>query len=137
MFNFIKYCTNVVTSKISKLRDLVEDEDLIFLGNIKFKIILFHIPTNFGGTRARTTNKVACLLGLGPEATAVLLNEDEICSSKRFKGATKEKIYKASTKEDINSLGKGKVHTLSAIYIPAPFLRKTILDIDSKEPVAS
>ena len=93
MVNFTKYCTNVVASKISKLRDLVEDEDVIFLGNIKGEITLFHSPTNFGGTRARTTKKVACLLGLGPEATAVLLNEDEICSSKRLKGSTKEKIY--------------------------------------------
>ena len=99
MVNFTKYCTKIVAIKISKLRDLVEDEDVIFLGNIKGKITLFHIPTNFGGTRARMTNKVACILGLGPEATAVLLNEDEICSSKRFKGATKEKIYKSSTKE--------------------------------------
>ena len=134
MVNFTKYCTKVVASKISKLRDFVEDEDVIFLGNIKGKIALFHSPTNFGGTRSRTTNKVACLLGLGPEATAVLLNEYKICSSKRFKGATKEKIYKASTKEEINGLRKGKGHTLGAIFIPAPFLRNAILDIDSKEP---
>ena len=111
----------------------MEEKDVIFLGNIKGKITLFHSPTNFGGTRARTTNKVAFLLGLGPEATAVLLNEDEICSSKRFKGATKKKIYKASTKEEINSLGKGKGHTLGTIFIPAPFLRNAILDINSKE----
>ena len=134
MVNFTKYCTNVVASKISKLRDFVEDEDVIFLGNIKGNINLFHSPTNFGGTRARTTKKVACLLGLGPKATAVLLNEDEICSSKRFKGATKYQIYKDSNKEEINSLGKVKGHTLGAIFIPAPFLRNTILDIDSKEP---
>ena len=108
MVNFTKYCTNVVASKISKLRDLVEDEDVILLGNIKGKITLFHSPTNFGGTRARSTNKVACILGLGPEATAVLLNEDEVCSSKRFKGATKEKIYKVLTKEEINGLEKGQ-----------------------------
>ena len=112
----------------------MEDKDVIFLGNIKGKITLFHSPTNFGGTRACTTKKVACLLGLGPEATAVLLNEDEICSSKRFKGATKETIYKASTKENINILGKGKGQTLGAIFIPAPFLRNAILDINSKEP---
>ena len=134
MVNFTKYCTKVVASKISKLRDLVEDEDLIFLGNIKFKIILFHSPTNFGGTRARTTNKVACLLRLGPEATVVLLNEDKICSSKRFKGDTKEKIYNALTKEEINGLGKVKGHALGAIFIPAPFLINVILDINSKEP---
>ena len=64
----------------------------------------------------------------------MLLNEDEICSSKKFKGNKKETIYKASTKEEIISLGKGKGHTLGAIFIPAPFLRNEILDIDSKEP---
>ena len=112
----------------------MEDEDVIFLGNIKGKITLFHSPTNFGGNRARTTNNVACLLGLGPEATEVLLNEEEICSSKRFKGATTEEIYKASAKEEINGLGKGKVHTLGTIFIPAPLLRNEILDFDSKEP---
>ena len=124
----------LIASKISKLRYLVEDEDIIFLGNIKGKITLLHRPTNFVGTRARTKNKIACLLGLGPEATAVLMNDNNLWSSNRFKGATKEKIYKASTKEEINGLGKGKVHTLGAIFIPAPFLRNTILDIDSKEP---
>ena len=76
MVNFTKYCTNVVASKISKLRDLGEEEDIIFLGNIKGKITLFHSPKNFVGTRAHTTNKLACLLGIGPKAIAVLLNED-------------------------------------------------------------
>ena len=50
MVNFTKYCTKVVASKISKLRNLVEDEEVIFLGNIKGKITLFHSPTNFRGT---------------------------------------------------------------------------------------
>ena len=134
MSNFTEYCTKFDSSKVSELRDLVEDEDIIFLGNMKGKITLFHSPKNFGGTRARSTNKVACLLGLGPKATAVLLDADEICASKKFKGAKKEDIYKVSTKEDIILLEKSKPHTLGATFIPARFLRKSILDLDSKEP---
>ena len=52
--NFTEYCTKFDASKVSKLRDLVEDEDVIFLGNIKGKITLFHSPKNFGGTTCMT-----------------------------------------------------------------------------------
>ena len=47
MVNFTKYCTKVVASKLSKFMELVEEEDVIFLGNIKGKITSFHSPTNF------------------------------------------------------------------------------------------
>ena len=132
--NFTGFCTRIDANKVSKLRDLAEDEDVIFLGSAKGKVTIFHSPKNFCVTRARSSNKVACLLGLGPEATAVLLDDDEICASKRFKGAKKEDIYKVSTIEEVNLLGKTKAHTLGALFIPAPFLRNAILDIDSKDP---
>ena len=97
--NFTKYYTKFDASKVSKLRDLVEDEDIIFLGNIKRNITLFHSPKNFGGTRARSTNKVACLFGLGPKATAVLLDADKICASEKFKGAKKKIFIKYQQKK--------------------------------------
>ena len=89
---FSDFCSDTKANAISKLRDLVEDADTVFLGACNGKVIVLHSPTNFGGTRTRKSNKLACLTGLGPEAIGVLLNEESILSSKKFKGSDDEKV---------------------------------------------
>ena len=134
--NFIINCNVLVVVEVAqKLRFLNEYGELepVEPGD-RAEVFTQTAEKKFGGTRARSTNKVACLLGLGPKATAVLLDTDEICAPKKPKGAKKEYIYKVSTKEDIILLEKTKAHTLGATFIPAPFLRHAILDFDSKEP---
>ena len=91
MASFSKCCSNVSSDKASKLRDLVEDGDTMFLDTMDGKIIIMHSPTNFGGTRSRETNKIAYLMGLGTLLTGVLLNEDSVLESKKFKGADEAK----------------------------------------------
>ena len=131
---FSEFCSNTKASASSKLRDLVEDADTVFLGAYNGKVIVLHSPTNFGGTRTRKSNKLACLTGLGPEAIGVLLNEESILSSKKFKGADEDKAIDCTTKEEIDNLKNTTQYTLGAIFIPAPFLRTAILNLDSRDP---
>jgi hypothetical protein len=135
MASFSEFCTNVNSDKASKLRDLVEESDTMFLGTMNGKIIIMHSPTNFGGTRSRKTNKIACLMGLGTISTGVLLNEDSVLESKKFKGAEGTKILKCDSEKEITELTKPKHFTLGAIFIPAPFLRSALVKLASKDPI--
>ena len=104
--NFSKYCTEIDENDASKLRDLTEDSNTLFVGSSNGKIILLHNPKNFGGTRTRKANKIACLTGMGPEATGILLDEESILFSNKFKGANKEEIMKCSTSKELENLKK-------------------------------
>jgi hypothetical protein len=55
-----------------KLRSLVEEIDTVILAADAYKnIMILHNPKNFGRTRLRPTNKVACMIGLGNQASYV------------------------------------------------------------------
>ena len=135
MVSFSEYCSNVSNDNDSKLRELVEDGDTVFVGTMNGKIIIMHSPTNFGGTRSRKTNKIACLMGLGTISTGVLLNEESVLESKKFKGFEGEKILKCDTAKEIAELSKPKALTLGAMFIPAPFLRSALTKLASKDPI--
>ena len=134
MVSFSKFCSDTSVDKVSKLRDLTEEKDSVFFGANNGKVIILHSPTNFGGTRSRKTNKVACLLGLGTNATGIILDEEAIVSSKKFKGADGSSILKCDTKEEIKDLAKNKNFKLGAIFFPAPFMRAAVMNLDSKDP---
>ena len=134
MVSFSEYCSNVSGDNASKLRDLVEDGNTMCVGTMNGKIIIMHSPTNFEGTRSRKTNKLACLMGLGTVSTGVLLNEESVLESKKFKGFEGEKILKCDTAKEITELTKPKSLTLGAINIPAPFLRSALVKLASKVP---
>ncbi len=57
------------------MRSLVEEIDRVILAAGAYKnIMILHNPKNFGGTRSRPTNKVACMIGLGNQASYVNVN---------------------------------------------------------------
>jgi hypothetical protein len=63
------------SSQEKKLPSLVEEIDTVILAaNAKNRIMIFHSPKNFGGTRLRPDNKVICMLGLGVHATYDLID---------------------------------------------------------------
>ena len=76
MFSFTNFCKSTTASNVTKLRELTEEKDTVFFGTTNGKVLILHSPINFGGTRARKTNNLACLLGLGPEAIGVILKEE-------------------------------------------------------------
>jgi hypothetical protein len=60
------------TSDKEKLRSLVEEIDRVILAADAYKnIMILHNPKNFGGTRLRQASKVACMIGLGNQASYV------------------------------------------------------------------
>ena len=60
----------------AKINSLTEDIDtVLIIADDEGCIQALHGPRNFGGTRTRKTNKVGCLVGLGSQATPVLLSE--------------------------------------------------------------
>ena len=115
MVSFSEYCSNVSNDNDTKLRDLVEDADTMFVGTMNGKIIIRHSSTTFGGTGSRKTNKLACFMELGTVLTGVLLNEESVLESKKFKGFEGEKILKCDTAKEITELSKPKSLTLGAI----------------------
>ena len=94
MTSFPEFCSNTSADEISKLRELVVDPITIFLGASNGKVLILRSPTNFGGTRTRKTNEVACLAGMGTGVTGILSNVESILSPKRIKGAEKDDVFK-------------------------------------------
>jgi hypothetical protein len=64
-----------------KMTKLVQPFGLLLAANNKKEIAIIHHPHNFGGTLLRPSNKVGCLIGVGPSAVPVVLNHDgALCS---------------------------------------------------------
>ncbi len=49
-------------------------DTVILAADSNRNIMILHSPKNFGGTRSHPKNKVVCMLGVGPQATCVLLD---------------------------------------------------------------
>eukprot|EP00957_Ditylum_brightwellii_P107219 8181234-Ditylum_brightwellii.AAC.1 len=83
--------------------------------------------------RTRSTNKVAALIGLGPTAIGVLLNEKVALEDCKLVTPKIEDISLCATGKDIEALtcpGQNGAVTFpgSATFIPAPWLRESILN---------
>jgi hypothetical protein len=62
-------------NKATKLQQVTKEVDTVILAaNASNKIMLLHSSRNFGGTRTRPANKLACMIGIGPQAVSVLVN---------------------------------------------------------------
>jgi hypothetical protein len=59
-----------------KMTKLVQPFGLLLAANNKKEIAIIHHPNLFGGTLLRPSNKVGCLVGVGPSANPVVLNHN-------------------------------------------------------------
>jgi hypothetical protein len=64
-----------------KMTKLVQPFGLLLTANNKKGIAILHHPHNFGGTLLRPSNKVGCLVGVGPSAVPIMLDHDGALSS--------------------------------------------------------
>jgi hypothetical protein len=100
-----------------------------------------HHPHNFGGTLLRPTNKVGCLVGIGPSAVPVVVDHIVALHSTQAIILSIEDIVGCPTADNLATPppppanGNGLVN-LEAIlcFIPAPFLRNAIFASDSLSP---
>lgn len=127
-------------SNDAKLKDLIEENDTVILAaDANKKLAVFHSPKNFGGTRTRPDNKVACLIGLGNKATPVILDLESALQSVRIRVPGVLELSGCTTAEEVAALaapGEDEIIGMegSAVYIPGPVLRNVIIEAASKDP---
>jgi len=123
-----------------KLKALTEDQDTVILGADNNKqIIAFHSPHNFGGTRARKDVKVGCLLGFGPVAVGVIVDEGTLTAACSIVTPTIDELAACASAAEVAALAtpaEGGAVTFegSASFLPAPFLRDAIINHGSLKP---
>ncbi len=134
------------TSLRMKIGNLVEDVDSIFfVANDEKCIQLIHSPKNLGGTRTRTKNKIVSLVGMGSQATAVILDFKKALGDRNIVTPTIDELVNCGTKEEFLALVcpdqpeegslDGVTYTGSNAFLPAPWLRDFILESDSLDPL--
>ena len=130
----------------SKIKNLVEDVDSIFFVADDEKCLqLIHSPMNLGGTRTRVDNKIVCLIGMGSQATAVILDFKTALADRNIVTPTIDDIVNCGTKEEILDLVcpdqpeegslDGVTFPGSDAFLPAPWLCELIAESDSLDPL--
>jgi hypothetical protein len=72
---------DIEVSLYVKMTKLVQPLGLLLAVNNKKEIAILHHPHNFGGTLLCPSNKVDCLVGVGPSAVPVVLDHKRaLCS---------------------------------------------------------
>jgi hypothetical protein len=128
-----------------EVKMMVLDQPYGFLltANKKKRASILHHPHNFGGTLLRPTNKVGCLVGIGPSAIPVVV--DHIAALRLTQAIVPpiEDIVGCPTADNLAALltppadGNGLVNLKAlSCFIPATFLRNAILALDSLSPLA-
>ena len=123
-----------------RLNSFAEDVDtVIFIADLNKKVAVIHSPKNHGGTRNRPTNKISCLIGLGPQAACVVLNESQAVSDCNIRTPTLDELEECTTKEDVKALDPPDNNTPvtfegSASFIPAPWLTEYVINEESRDP---
>ena len=154
MMNFSKSITESLSDK-DKINALTEETDsVIFIADDQGSITVIHSPTKLGGTRSRPELKIVCLVGMGPLATAVVLNDKQAIAIFKIATPEKDKFHDCTSAEQFSVLDvedneegrgtrRGRVtsrnltrteSSVPACFIPAPFLAKFVLEADSKKP---
>jgi len=124
----------------TKMKYLNEDNNLILVADNKKQVVLLHNIKNLGGTTLNPTNKVAALIGMGPDAQAVALDVDVAITSQSKRTQTAIDIIAAAaigtdTLRDLRAPTRGDPNFLGLnMFTPAPFLRKAILEAMSPCP---
>jgi hypothetical protein len=103
---------------------------------------ILHHPHIFGGTLLRPTNKVGCLVGIGPSAVPVIVDHIAALRSTQAIVPPIKDILGCPTADNLAALptppadGNGLVNLeVLLCFIPAPFLCNAILASDSLSPL--
>jgi hypothetical protein len=136
--------TNVLSSGDpvdSKLRALVEEIDTIILAADSNKNnMILHSPTNFGRTMSRPDNKVVCMLGLGSQASScILIDLDMAFKDFQIVVPSVQDLAGCESAKEVENIPAPKVNGVvgfegSAIFIPGPVLRNSIVSANTKNP---
>jgi hypothetical protein len=116
----------------TKMKYLNKDHNLILVADHKKQVIILHNLKNYGGTILQPNNKVAALLGLGPDAHVVALDASTAITAQFKRTQSAADIIAAATigTDTLRALrvptrGKTNYHSIT-MFTPAPFIRKAI-----------
>jgi hypothetical protein len=87
-----------------KMRMLDQPYGFLLAANEKKGVSILHHPHNFGGTLLRPTNKVGCLVGIGPSAVPVIVDHIAALRSTRVIVPSIEDIAGCPTANDLAAL---------------------------------
>ena len=123
----------------TKLKQVTEDINTVILGaNGSRKIMLFHSPRNFGGTRTRQENKLVCRLGMGPQAIRVLIELNSVLANCDIIVPTVDELSGCTTAQEVEDIPAPAGNIISfegsAIYIPGSIFRNAIITSGSTTP---
>ena len=127
-------------SEEEKLRSLVEEIDTVILAaDANNKIMIFHSPKNFGGTRSRPDNKVVCMLGLGAHTMYIFIDLRTALADCQIVVPAVTDLSDCESAQDVANIPAPEENGLvdfegSSIFIPAPVLRNAILRSGTNEP---
>ena len=125
---------------IQKMNAITSHLDISFLGaDNEKRATLFHSPSNLGGSLIRPSNKVVCLIGLGPKATPVILDEKVATDDCNIATPNFEKLSNCSSVEEFEELNAPRSNSSknfggSNVFIIPPWMRKAIIDTESDDP---
>ena len=113
----------------TKMKYLNKDHTLSLVANHKKQVIILHNLKNYGGTILQPGNKVAALLGQGPNSHVVALNASTAVTTQSKRTQSAADIIAAATigTDTLHALrapthGKTNYHGIT-MFIPAPFVR--------------
>jgi hypothetical protein len=117
----------------TKMKYLNKDHNLILVADHKKQVIILHNLKNYGGTILQPNNKVAALLGLGPNAHVVALNASTAVTAQSKRTQSVADIIAAATigTDTLRALraptrGETNYHCIT-MFTLAPFICKAIL----------
>ena len=124
----------------TKMKYLNEDNNLILVADNKKQVVILHNIKNLGGTTINPNNKVAALIGVGPDAQVVALDVDTAIAPQIKRTQPANDIVEAAS-TGINAIRALRAPTRGehifrglSMFTPAPFLRKAILEAMSPCP---
>jgi hypothetical protein len=126
-----------------KMFQLNQDYNFLLVANSTREVTILHNPYNFGRTLLCPTDKVGCLVGKGPSAFLVIVNNQASLCSIQVTVPPAGDITNCLTIDNFAALptptatrrGPSNLNGLSSFF-PAPFLCNAILAEDSASPLA-
>jgi hypothetical protein len=113
----------------TKMKYLSKDHNFILIADNKKQVTILHNLKNYGGTMLQSTNKVAALFGIGPDAQVVALNASAAIAT-QYKHTQSAANIIAAANTGTNSLRALQTPTHGdvnykgiSMFTPAPFLQ--------------
>ncbi len=119
---------------------MVEEVDTVIIAAIANKnIMIMHSPKNFGGTRTRPDNKAICMFGIGSLAVSILIDLNSALAKCNIIVSVVQELSGYKTVLAVANIpAPGDIGLIrfkgSAIFIPGPVLRNTVLMSNTADP---